>query len=206
MAKSVAGTSRSPSRREEWVEPELVEVEDRAAWRAWLERNHRTSGTIWLVIYKKEGRGNRLSYEEAVEEALCFGWIDSKANTLDERRYKQLFSLRKPGGTWARLNKERIERLIAEGLMTPAGLEVIEAAKRDGSWTSYDRVEAAEVPDDLQAALDANPTARDNFAAFNLTTRKALIWRVESAKRAETRARRIADVVQQAGENRPLGQ
>jgi uncharacterized protein YdeI (YjbR/CyaY-like superfamily) len=121
-----------------------VTAKDRAAWRRWLERHHVTSDGVWLVIAKKGSGIASVTYEEAVEEALCFGWIDATANSLDDRRYKQWMTRRKPGSGWAASNKRRVERLIAEGRMAPAGLEVIRAAKADGSWTKLDGFEALE--------------------------------------------------------------
>src|SRR3954452_14858733 len=132
--------------------PELT-FADRAAWRAWLEANHAASPGVWLVFYKKASGRPGVSYDEAVDECLCFGWIDSKVNRIDEHRYRQLITPRKPGGGWSKVNKAKIERLIGQGLMAPAGLAKIDAAKADGSWTSLDAVEAMTMPDDFAAAL-----------------------------------------------------
>jgi len=140
-------------------EPPLLELPDRDALRAWLEANHATSPAVRLAIGKKGNSVTALTYEDAVEEGLCFGWIDSTTRRLDADRHTVLFSRRKPHGTWSRSNKERVERLLAQGLMAPAGLAVVEAAKADGSWTSLDDVEALVVPDDLAAALSADPAA-----------------------------------------------
>jgi uncharacterized protein YdeI (YjbR/CyaY-like superfamily) len=137
----------------------LVEVAGRAEWRAWLQRNHSTSPGVWLAVGKKGNSRTALTYDEAVEEALCFGWIDSVVNRLDADRFKQLLTPRKRGSGWARTNKERVGRLIAQGLMENAGLAAIEAAKADGSWHALDDVEDLVVPDDLAAALAADPAA-----------------------------------------------
>jgi len=181
---------------------ELVEPHDRAEWRAWLEAHHATSRGIWLAIGKKGNTRTALTYDDAVEEALCFGWIDSVVNRLDEHRFKQLLTPRKPGGTWARSNKERVERLMAQGLMTPAGLAAIESAKAYGTWTLLDEIEALTVPDDLEIALDANPTARGYFEAFPDSAKRLSLWWIRSAKRPETRAKRVAETVRLAAENR----
>lgn len=174
---------------------EQVYIASRPAWRRWLARNGAKSPGIWLVYDKKSSRAERLAYADAVEEALCYGWIDSTLRSLDDGRYMQLFTPRKPKSTWSRLNKTRVARLIEEGLMAPAGLAVIETAKANGSWTALDSVEAFEMPDDLAAAFAKNPTAARNFAAFAPSSRKAYLHWVRQAVRPETRAARIAEVV-----------
>lgn len=174
---------------------------DRQEWRTWLEHNAATTPGIWLIYYKQQSGQLRVSYEEAVEEALCFGWIDSRPNALDDERYMQLFSPRKPRSPWSKINKQRVEKLIAQGLMTPAGLQVIEAAKQDGSWSAYDTIEALTVPDDFSQALAANDVARAHFEAFSASTKKQLLWYIESAKRPETRQKRIVQLVQAAEQN-----
>ena len=138
-----------------------------------------------------------------MEEALCFGWIDSVVNRLDADRFKQLFTPRKRGSGWARTNKERVERLVARGLMTDAGLAAVKAAKADGSWQALDDVENLVVPGDLAAALAANPAAAAGFAAFTSSVRKMILYRVSEAKQPETRARRIEQTVTAAAEGRP---
>lgn len=175
---------------------------DRSEWRRWLEQNHATSPGVWLVLYKKHAAQPTISYDDAVEEALCFGWIDSKANLLDEDRYLQLVSPRKRKSPWSKSNKQRIEKLIEQGLMADAGLAKIEAAKADGSWTAYDVVEDIQVPADLQEALTANPAALGHFQAFSDSTKKALLWHLMSAKRPETRQKRIREIVDGAAQNR----
>ena len=177
---------------------EFVEPGKRAEWRAWLAAHHATSRGIWLAVGKKGNTVTELSYEDAVEEALCFGWIDSTVNRLDADRFKQLFTPRKPGGTWARTNKERVERLIAAGLMAPAGLASVEAAKADGSWTLLDDVEGLVVPEDLASALHANPAAERGFQGLPDSQKKMALYRIQTAKRPETRARRIAETVSAA--------
>jgi uncharacterized protein YdeI (YjbR/CyaY-like superfamily) len=180
----------------------FVEPSSRAEWRAWLEANHATSPGVWLAVGKKDGTVTTLTYDEAVEEALCFGWIDSIVNRLDRHRFKQLFTPRKPGSAWARSNKERVERLTREGRMAPAGLAAIDAAKANGSWTLLDDVEDLVVPDDLAAALDENPAASRSFAAFSGSALKMILYWVATAKRPETRAKRIAQTVSAAAEGK----
>ena len=174
---------------------EQVYVADRAAWRTWLATNHATSPGIWLVFDKKSSRPDRLAYVDAVEEALCYGWIDSTVRTLDDTRYVQLMTPRKPKSTWARTNKARVERLIAAGLMAEAGLASIERAKANGSWESLDGVESLVVPDDLEKALRTRPGASKNFAAFAPSARKGYLHWISQAVRPETRAQRIGHVV-----------
>ena len=188
----------APSPRNARASLEQVYVADRAAWRQWLATHHATSPGIWLVFDKKSSRADRLAYVDAVEEALCYGWIDSTVRTLDDARYVQLMTPRKPKSTWARTNKARVERLIAQGLMAAAGLASIERAKANGSWESLDAVESLVVPDDLDKALRARPGAAKNFAAFAPSARKGYLHWISQAVRAETRAKRIAHVAQLA--------
>jgi uncharacterized protein YdeI (YjbR/CyaY-like superfamily) len=177
---------------------ELFYTPDRAAWRAWLEANHTNRRGVWLVYYKKESGKPRVAYDDAVEEALCFGWVDSVPNRIDEDRFRQLFSPRSVKSPWSALNKRRVEQLIAQGRMTPAGLAKIEAAKANGMWDAYDAIEALTVPDDLRAALDAVPAAATHFDGFSPSSKKNILWWIESARKPETRARRIAETVEKA--------
>jgi uncharacterized protein YdeI (YjbR/CyaY-like superfamily) len=181
---------------------ERVAARDRAEWRAWLAEHHASAPGVWLIIHKKSSGQPSVTYDEAVEEGLCYGWIDSVANRLDDERFVQVFTPRKRKSPWSKSNKVRVERLLAAGLIEPAGLAAIEAAKRDGTWTIYDGAENLEVPDDLYAALAANPTAAAGFDAYSASIRKQLLWWIISAKRPETRQRRIAQVVSAAAERR----
>jgi len=181
---------------------ELVEPRDRADWHAWLVANHATSQGVWLAVGKKGNAVTALTYEDAVEEAVCFGWIDSTVHRLDAHRFKQLFTPRQPGSAWSRSNKLRLERLEAAGLMTGAGLAAVEAAKADGSWTALDDVENLIVPADLTAALDADPAVSRHFASFTDSARKMILFWITSAKRPETRAKRIAETVGEAAKGR----
>jgi len=183
------------------AEPKLVEVKDRAAWRRWLQKHHASSPSVWLAVRKKGAAKPGVSYEEAVEEALCFGWIDGTLNRLDGDYYKLWFAPRKRKSVWAANNKRRVEELIRTGRMTEAGLAVIEAAKRDGSWDSLEPVDSLAVPDDLAKALKANPAAKRNFEAFPPSSRKLVLFWIQSAKRPQTRAKRIAEAVRRAAEN-----
>ena len=170
---------------------EQVSAKDRRAWRGWLTKHHRRAASVWLVYFKKKSGAPSITYAEAVEEALCFGWVDSRPNTLAADRYKQLFSPRKPRSPWSAINKERARRLIEEGRMTPAGLAKIAAAKKDGSWSSYD----------LAAELAKSEQARELFAGFPPSSRKIILWWIASAKRPATRAARIAETVRLAARN-----
>jgi|GEM_PF-219783 len=174
-----------------------LRVGDRAGWRRWLEENHCRPEGIWLVVAKKGAPGG-ITYEEAVEEALCFGWIDSTARPNDRWSYLQRFSPRRRGSMWSRTNKERVARLTAQGRMAPAGLAKVEEAQRDGSWDLLEAVEAEVVPDDLAAALEASPEARAAFDAYSGSRRKQLLWWLASAKRDQTRRRRVEEIVRAA--------
>ena len=169
------------------------EPKSRADWRRWLARHHAKAAGVWLVFRK--GRERQITYADAVEEALCFGWIDSVMNPLDDRRYLQLFTPRKARSNWSRLNKTRVERLTAEGLMMPAGLAAVEQAKRTGTWTALDAVEALTLPPEFERALAANATARRTFETFSPSVRKMYLYWITGARREETRAKRIAESV-----------
>lgn len=184
-------------------ELELIEPASREQWRAWLEAHHASSPGVWLAIGKKGNSRTTLTYDGAVEEALCFGWIDSTVRRLDDERYQQLLTPRKPSSMWSRSNKERVERLLAEGCMTPAGLAAIQAAKANGSWETLTEIDALTVPDDLAAALAATPGAAEGFSALAASQRKMALYWVGAAKRSETRAARIERVVAAAREGRP---
>jgi uncharacterized protein YdeI (YjbR/CyaY-like superfamily) len=156
---------------------------------------------VWVISYKKATGKPRMEYDEAVEEALCFGWIDSKPNKLDEERSILWFAPRKPGTGWSRPNKDRVERLVAAGLMAPAGLSKVEAAKQDGSWVALDAVEAREIPPDLQAALAANEMAQRYFDAFPCSVKRGILEWIANARKPETRAKRVAETARLAADN-----
>jgi uncharacterized protein YdeI (YjbR/CyaY-like superfamily) len=191
------------TRPEDW---ERLQPDTRAQWRAWLAQHHDDVDGVWLVLWRQPSGRAGLTYDEAVEEALCFGWIDSTAGRLDDDRTMLRFSPRRRGSGWARTNKRRIERLLAEGRMAEPGLALIEEAKRDGSWTLLDAVEDLVVPDDLAAALADRPGARERWDALPRSVRRAALVRIYEAKRPETRARWVADAARQAAEGqRPAG-
>jgi len=172
---------------------------DRAGWREWLIANHATSKGVYLVSWRRGSGRTSVPYEQAVEEALCVGWVDATGRTLDEERGLQWYAPRRSRSGWARSNKERVARLEAQGLMLPAGLAVIEEAKRNGTWTLLDDVENLVVPDDLEAALVAAPPARGNWDSFPKSARRAMLEWVVQARRPETRADRIARIAEAAG-------
>jgi uncharacterized protein YdeI (YjbR/CyaY-like superfamily) len=172
-----------------------VEVRGRGAWRAWLRRHHRSAPGVWLVYHKKASGVPTVTYEEAVQEALCYGWIDSLVRPLDARRYRQLFTPRKAGSTWSPANKRRVAQLVANRRMTRAGMAKIEAAQADGSWAALDAAETLTVPAELRRALAAEGDALRNFRGYAPSLRKAMLYWLSSAKRPETRARRLARLV-----------
>ncbi len=179
---------------------ELVHPADRGQWRAWLEANHATARGAWLVSFRRATGRPRVEYEEAVEEALCFGWVDSLARGLDDERSRLLFTPRRPRSGWARTNKERIARLEAAGLLAPAGRAVVEAARADGSWSALDDVENLVEPPDLCAALDADPDARAHWDGFPPSARRNILAWIQGARRPETRAKRIAQTARLAAQ------
>jgi uncharacterized protein YdeI (YjbR/CyaY-like superfamily) len=178
-----------------------LHADDRATWRAWLEANHATARGVWLVTWRPRSGRVRLDYEEAIEEALCFGWVDSTGGHLDDERGKLYFAPRKSRSVWAASNKARIERLIGEGRMAPAGLAAIERAKANGWWEILDSAERLEVPGGLAAALEIRPPAAMNFAAFPPSARKMLLGWVAVAQRSETRSARIEKIAEAAARN-----
>jgi uncharacterized protein YdeI (YjbR/CyaY-like superfamily) len=181
--------------------PNSIHPQTLAAWRKWLKQNHTRADGVWLISYKKATGKPRFEYDEAVEEALCFGWIDSKPNKLDDERSMLWFAPRKANTGWSKINKARAEKMIEAGRMTPAGLAKIEAAQRDGSWNALDTIEALEVPPDLAAALAANPIAQQYFDAFPRSVKRAILEWISSAKKPETRAKRVEETARLATEN-----
>jgi uncharacterized protein YdeI (YjbR/CyaY-like superfamily) len=182
----------------------LVHVPTRAAWRLWLEREHINSTGVWAVTVKKAALGQDEEFVSAVdlnEECLCFGWIDSRPARIDNRRTALLCTPRKPGSGWSKVNKDRLERLLAGRLVAPAGFAAIERAKRDGSWSRLDDVDRLALPDDLLAALDTLPPARSNFDAFPPSARRGILEWINAARTPTTRARRLAETVHLAQQN-----
>ena len=175
-----------------------LEFRSRAAIRAWLEANHAQETTFWLVTFKKHVEECHIPYGEIVEELLCFGWVDSRTRRVDDDRTMLLVSPRKPGSTWSASNKRRVADLEKRGLMTPAGHAKIESARKDGSWHFLDDIENLIEPDDLARALDKNQRARQNFDSFSPSARKVILLWIKTAKRDETRARRVSETVRLA--------
>ncbi|MGN6404481.1 YdeI/OmpD-associated family protein [Sinomonas sp.] len=178
--------------------PELPELllPDADAWRAWLAENHATSRGVWLVQHKKGGAVTSLTYEQALDHALCFGWVDGQIGRRDEGSYVTRFTPREPKSKWSKLNVANVERLEAAGLMTEAGRAVVESAKADGRWEmAYAGQATAEVPEDLAGAIAANPEAQAMFEALTSVNRYAIIYRLGTVKKPETRARKIAEYV-----------
>jgi uncharacterized protein YdeI (YjbR/CyaY-like superfamily) len=176
--------------------PELI-LPDAAAWRAWLDAHHEEPG-VWLVLAKKgHSEPTRLSYEQALDEALCHGWIDGQVRRRDERTYRQRFTPRRSRSQWSERNVAKVERLLAEGRMHPAGLAAVAQAKAQGGWdAAYPGQASIEVPADLAAAMAAEPAALATFEGLSSQNRYAVLYRIHSAKRSDTRARRIEQFVE----------
>ena len=169
-------------------------------WRKWLQKNHSSKQFIWIIQYKKSAGKPTITWSEAVDEALCFGWIDSIRKTIDDEKFIQFFSRRKPNGTWSKINKIKIEQLIEKGLMAKAGHESIEAAKLNGSWTILDEVEELVIPKDLQKAFKIIPGSKTFFMSLSKSVRKMMLQWVVLAKRPETRQNRINEIAFHAGQ------
>lgn len=182
-------------------QPDKYYAKDRATWRRWLKANHLKEQCVWLVLYKKNSKKVSVGYEEAVEEGLCFGWIDSTANKRDSESFILYFASRKRGSVWSKINKERISRMIAQGLMEREGLRKIEEAKKDGSWTFLDAIEELEMPPLLRKAFSKKKAALRNFEAFPPSVKKGIFYWIVSAKRDETRDTRIKETVTLAVKN-----
>jgi uncharacterized protein YdeI (YjbR/CyaY-like superfamily) len=177
----------------------------RADWAAWLTDHHEDSEGLWLKIAKKGSGVDSVTYAEAVEVALCHGWIDGQKRALDDAHWLQRFTPRKARSRWSRINRDKATELIERGEMRPAGLREVERAKADGRWdAAYAGARSATVPDDLQAALDADDRAREFFATLDGANRYAILYRVQDAKRPETRARRIEKYVAMLREHRKI--
>lgn len=176
----------------------IYHAQSRAQWRAWLEAHHDTAPGVWLCSWRSGTGRSACPYADVVEEAICFGWIDSTAGRLDDERGLQLLTPRRPRSTWTRLNRRRAAEMEAAGLMVDAGRRAIERARANGWWTILDPVEDLLEPDELAAALDDDPPAREAWDSFPPSARKAMLWWVISAVKQETRASRIATIVARA--------
>jgi uncharacterized protein YdeI (YjbR/CyaY-like superfamily) len=181
-------------------EVEIFYPANKQEWRQWLQENHDSKISVWVVFYKKSSEKPTISWSDAVDEALCFGWIDSKKISIDSEKSHQFFSKRKVKSTWSRINKEKIERLIASGLITQAGTESIEIAKQNGSWTILDSVEELTIPEDLETELDRYSEAKEFFQGLSKSVQKMMLYWVISAKRPETRQKRITEIAELASQ------
>lgn len=180
---------------------ETVCPQSRQEWRKWLMRNHRVKQSVWLIAYKKKSNVPSVVWSDAVDEALCFGWIDSVRKPVDHEKFIQLFSKRKANSGWSKINKQKVQRLIDEGLMAEAGLEVIERAKQNGSWSILDKVEELEIPRDLSKEFKARPGSRQYFLSLSKSSRKAILQWLVLAKRPETRQKRLTEIAELAAQN-----
>lgn len=172
----------------------------RTDWRKWLEANHHSRKAVWLLCYKKKTGKPTIAWTEAVDEALCFGWIDSVRKTLDEEKFIQFFSRRKAKGTWSKVNKEKIDQLIENGLMTQAGFDSIEKAKQNGSWNILNEVEDLILPEDLKTELNKQINAMEYYLSLSKSVRKAILQWLVLAKRPETRQKRILEIASLAAQ------
>jgi len=173
----------------------------RKEWRKWLEKNSQTDKSVWLIIYHKTSDTKSVYYEEAVEEAICFGWIDSIAHKRDEESKYQFFAVRKPKSNWSKANRERAVKMIEQGLMTSSGQRLIDLAKQTGTWEALVDVQNSVIPDDLQALLNKNKTALKNFLAFPPSSKRIILEWILNAKKPETRQKRIEETVKLAKDN-----
>jgi uncharacterized protein YdeI (YjbR/CyaY-like superfamily) len=177
--------------------PEPLRFASARAFEAWLRKNHASSDGVWLLIAKAGAEEPTVTYPQAVEIALCYGWIDGQKKGLDEKHWLQRFTPRRARSLWSKANREKAEALITSGRMQPSGLAEIDRAKADGRWqAAYDGARTAVVPPDLQAALDARPEAQSFFAQLDGANRYAVLWRIQTAKRPETRSKRIESLVE----------
>ena len=170
-------------------------------WREWLELNHKKKDAVWVVFYKKKSLNYNLSWSESVDEAICYGWIDSTKRTIDEEKYKQYFSKRKTKSNWSKVNKNKVKTLIDQGLMKEEGYKSIEIAKENGSWTILDSVEELVIPEDLKEKLANYKGSTEYFENLSKSVKKGLLYWVVSAKRKETRQKRILEIAENASEN-----
>ena len=177
------------------LEVEQFYPETKQHWRAWLEQNHQLKDAVWLIMYNKKSTKSTIKWSDAVDEALCFGWIDSKKIKIDDERVHQFFSKRKPQSTWSKINKDKVEKLIEQGLMTNAGYKSIEIAKENRSWNILDEVEALVIPLDLEKAFGRYVGSKDYFISLSKSVKKMMLQWIVLAKRPETRNNRIEEIV-----------
>lgn len=179
-------------------EAEEICPKNKEEWREWLKLNHKEKDAVWLIFYKTSSPNFNLSWSESVDESLCFGWIDSTKKKIDNERFKQYFSKRKPKSIWSKINKDKIKNLIDQKLMKEAGYKCIEVAKENGSWTILDTVENLEIPKDLEEELKNQKGAMQYFENLSNSSKKSLLYWIISAKRDETRNKRILEIVENA--------
>ena len=178
-------------------EPQVLAFQTERQWRAWLDKYHAKSGGVWLKIGKRAAEGKSVTYEAALEAAICYGWIDSQKKGYDQHSWLQRFGPRGPRSIWSKINREKAERLIQSGAMKAAGLQAVEQAKQNGQWAAaYDAQSTIELPPDLKRELDTRPAARKFFEGLNSVNRYAILHRIQIAKKPETRARRIRQFVE----------
>lgn len=176
--------------------------ESQQDWRTWLKENHEKEQSVWVIYYRKNSEKYSMSWSDAVDEALCFGWIDSTRRSIDDEKFMQLFTKRKPKSGWSKINKEKIVRLIADGKMTKAGLASIETAKQNGSWSLLDTVEEMTVPKDLLKAFQQHKGSEDFFMGLSKSVKKMMLHWIVTAKRPETREKRINEIAELAAEGK----
>lgn len=175
---------------------------NQSEWRKWLTKNHRSKKSVWLMYFRVSSQVPSVSWSEAVDEALCFGWIDSTKKSIDEERYIQYFSKRKPTSTWSKINKEKVSQLIQQGRMTDAGYETIRTAKQNGTWSIMDDIENLIIPKELKIALGENNIAKNYFESQSKSTMKGMLYWIVIAKRKETRQKRIDEIVRLASQGK----
>ncbi|MDN3643210.1 YdeI/OmpD-associated family protein [Lutimonas halocynthiae] len=174
---------------------------DKKDWRKWLKLNHKKTDAVWLIFYKKKSPNHNLDWSESVDEALCFGWIDSTKRAIDSEKYKQYFSKRKAKSNWSKINKDKVKTLIDQGLMEEEGFKSIEIAKENGSWIILDGVESLIIPEDLKEEFANHKGSIEYFDTLSKSVKKGLLYWVVSAKRIDTRKKRILEIVENASEN-----
>lgn len=182
-------------------EIEIFYPQNQIAWREWLQKNHYSKQAVWLVFYNKKSELKSITWSEAVDEALCFGWIDSKKISIDNGTSHQYFSKRKPKSTWSKVNKNKVDKLIEDGLMTEAGFLSIEIAKQNGSWTILDDVEDLIIPADLEEAFSNKTNAKEYFLSLSKSVKKIILSWLVMAKTTETRQKRITELIESAEQN-----
>ena len=186
-------------------ENEMFYPENKQQWRQWLQENHESQQSVWLICYKMKSGKPSISWSDAVDEALCFGWIDSTRKTIDDEKFIQFFSKRKASSTWSKINKEKVQKLMADGSMAKAGLKCIEVAKQNGSWTILDTVEELTIPDALEAAFKKHKGSKDFFLGLSKSVRKMMLHRIAMAKQPETKQKRINEIIAQVTQKQKPG-